>query len=185
MMRPIVSFLLFFCAGCGATLHDAGQSAAQGAVAALTSPATQAALDKEGAAAVGAARDELLGPVTREDLQKLVAALSAQIRQQVIALRTDLFDANLRAEVAALREVLVGAPLREDLDALIDQAAPRLAAAIAQAMLPVKNDAQAAAKTWEKVALGVGGASAVLLLALGFAIWELRRHRRALSALLK
>jgi hypothetical protein len=175
--------------GCGGFIHDAARSAAEGAVAGVTSTDAAAALTHAGREVVAGARDEALGPATKAQLEALVRTLGASLRQQVITLREDVLDsADLRWEIGQLREALVGAPLRADVDAMIDEAAPHLAAAVALAMekalVPLREQADAASATWRTTALVVGGASLALLLALGVAIYELRAHRRAFAALL-
>jgi hypothetical protein len=171
-----VLLLAALLAGCGGYVHDTAKTAAAGAVDAVTAPAAQKALDATAAgaaraassAAVTAARDVVFSPATTRAAGKMVVALGDDLRPQV----------------ALLREELAGAPLRADVDKLIDEATPRLAAAVAKALAPIKADADAAASKYEKVAIGLAVAAGVLLLALAFSVWELRRHKRALGALL-
>ena len=66
--------------------------------------------------------------------------------------------------------------------------APRLAAAVsasvAAAAAPLEADARRDAATLKNVAIGLAVAAVSLILALGFAIFELRRHRAELRSLL-
>ena len=71
----IVCFLLFS-TGCGGFIHDAGANAAAGAVQAVTAPSAQQALEglASGAASAAAssAREQVLGPVARRELDKMI-----------------------------------------------------------------------------------------------------------------
>jgi hypothetical protein len=193
--------VLLLCAlalpGCAGGLSGVARTAASGAtagaVAALTAPAATKALDNlaAGAAssAVAAARDTALGDATRKDF----VTLSSALRAELLTTRDELLDpaavsAALAPVVDDLRERALGAPLRADVDALIDEATPRLAAAVstavAKSLAPVRADVATTAEHYKNVALALAGGAALLLLALAFAVWELRRHRRVLAVLL-
>jgi len=196
-------------AGCAPYVHDLSQTSASGYVDGFTSRESTDKLDALAASATAAARNKALGPATKADLQALVTAMGATLREQLVLTRDDLLDKALRVEIAKLRaellgpetrklvlalvdevrEGLAGAPLRADVDALLVESTPKIAAlvteAVKAALAPVKADADAEASKYKTVAIGLGAGGAVMLLALGVSLFELRRHRNLLAALLK
>jgi hypothetical protein len=194
--------LAILCAGCGSYYTTSGHAAAQGALDDLTSPdagARYAAVASEATrAAAVTAREELIGPATRADATALVKAAGGELRVQLNASGKVLRDELLRSvhgalgaktlkDVAALREELAGAPLQADVDALVDSAAPHLAAAITTALskvvVPVQAAADAEAARWKPIAVAFAIGCGLLLACLGFAGWLIRGHQRTIRAL--
>jgi hypothetical protein len=205
--------LLLSLTGCSSYYAASGRSAAQGALDDLTGPDAGARYAAVATEATRAARDELLGPVTRADATALVHAAGQQAQVEVsgvvgaageaaalhlaaitraesrelrLTIDEALGGATLR-DVAALREDLAGAPLRADVDALVDSAAPHLAAAIttvlSKVVVPVQAAADAEAGKWRPIAVAFAVGCGLLLLCLGFAGWLIRGHQATIRAL--
>lgn len=185
-MTRLFPLALLLCASCAPTLSGWGHSAAQGALAELSSDA--------GISAIAAARDVALGATTDAELQALVGDTAVTTRQQLDAaehelqarLRDSLADAlgpATEAHVGALREELVGAPLRADLDVLIAQETPKLAAAIAQSVQASLAPVRAEEAKWRTAAVGIAVGAGCLLVVVVFLAFERRRHHRELAAL--
>jgi len=161
-------------------------------------------------AAASAARDEVLGFETDEDVARLVAVAGVSARAEVDDLVTQDLRPRLRQtirlvidealggatlrEVAALREELAGPPLRQDVGALIDAMGPHLTqvaqAAVAGALGPVQTDvtqakvaADAEAAKWKPIAIGLAVGAALLLACLALAVRLIGHHTRTIAAM--
>ena len=149
------------CQGCAPYFVAVGKDASSGAVDGLTTPDAEKKLAALTAAATKAARDEALGPATKEEVLSLLRSIDPELQTviahsgktaggQVEALLGPTLQARMKkvvrasidealgpatqAEVSALREELLGVPLQKDLDEAIDSASPHLAQAVAQAV---------------------------------------------------
>jgi len=201
-MRAAVAIAALALAGCSPTLTGAGHNLGAGLVSSVTDSAARDDVSKLTAdaakSATAAARDELLGPDTEARAKAIVTDMGAALRQQI----DEALGASLRARVAAivqavldeaaaevpaLRDQLVGEATRQDVDALIDEAAPHLAAAVqgavASSLAPVKASADAEAAKWKPIAIGLGVGGVALLLALVAAVHVLWTHRKVIEAL--
>jgi hypothetical protein len=203
----VAPLLLVCLSGCGGALQSGGDRVAAGAVDAVTAPAAQTRIDETVSSAVRAARDAALGSETEARARAVVATVDAQVLRDArklgdefdLAMVRAARDALSRAEVDELREGLVGAPLRSDVDALVDEAAPHLAAALRVAAQPlvadlfrqvqaalqgvqaVKADADAEAAKWKRIAAAFAVGSGLLVIALWFAVALVRRHKRTID----
>jgi hypothetical protein len=200
LLAILLAGLLFVC-GCAPYASTLGHSATAGALSALGTPSAKAAIDDAAAGAVGAARDEALGPATAAKARSLVAAVGASTHRQLSGMEADLLGERLRVllralieeslgpalheQVVALRDELTGPALRKAVDDLIDEAGPHLAAAVQASLAPVKAGADAEADKYKAVAYAFGGSALVALVSLGVAIHMVRTHRRLIASLIE
>jgi hypothetical protein len=196
----LLAGLLLVC-GCAPYASTLGHGATAGALSALVTPSAKAAIDDVAAGAVGAARDEALGPATSAKAESLVTTVGAAVRGQLSGAEADLFGERLRVllralideslgpamreQAIALRDELTGPALRKAVDDLIDETAPHLAAAVQTSLAPVRAGADAEADKYKTVAYAFGGSALVALVSLGVAIHMVRTHRRLIASLIE
>lgn len=162
-------------------------------VTALTKAAREDALGPETSAAIQKLVKET-GITTRAELDQIITAkLQDKLRETVRKILDEALGPATVKETGVLREELLGKPAQDDVNALIDAAAPHLAAATQQAvqaaLVPVKSEtdslrtaADSEAAKWKPIAIGFGVGGGCLLLCVVVLTIALRSHRKVIES---
>ena len=104
--------------GCSPWLASKADALTSGAVAGLTSQASQTRLAAEETKLIDTARDEALSAATELRIRAIVDALAVDLRDQLVSTRDALLTGST-GEVDALRDTLLGARTRGEIRALV------------------------------------------------------------------